>query len=1235
MSSSQYSVFTIDDHIRKKDMWAGSHKPLPTFIPIFTRSDHAISATLRELNIAPALLKCIDEPIVNAIDQAQRTAIKYRRNTAKRTTEIHITVADDNDSRVTISNNGEGIPIEKQPGTQMMMPEFIFGVPFTGSNLSENKGSSIGGTNGLGIKITNIHSREFNVITHNDAQSYQQQWTNGMRDCSSAIITKNTDKCAGTAVSFLLDFAYFSDASSHNELSADDFKNILFSRAMYVSLYIQCIFGTSVCVFWNGAPIADKSHDIAGALFAGAPLICDSQPNLTIFCAPNTTTKWSSSVINGIVVPDGNHITRVLTLIKDAARKQLARLLKCKEADLASRALSSSKIAILIVWRAQNVHWTSQSKDVARFAPRDIDAMRPRDEFINNIAKSIAEAAAQRILNASSSRAVRGAAIDIPLDKYSAALAAGSAQSAKCNLFLAEGDSALNRLGQGISRTIGYQYYGIMSLGGVIPNVRKESNVITQNDIDKNKVSAKLQTVSRSKKLSGNIFMRMFIAATGLDFNCTYNEPRDIARLKYGHIIACVDQDLDGTGNIFSLILSMFQYYWPALIRAGYLQRLATPIVRAYPITRSTNIVSEFYNEREFHEWITARGGDQVVNRAYKVRYNKGIGSNDTDEINQIFRNLRVQTITYRVDRSADRTCHIYLGPDPATRKQQLSRAPPPIIAQYETECTTAHTMPVSYHLLTEAHSYQMDNLERKLNSALDGANQVSRKIINGILSIFSGPNIHQRRKVADLAGTIAASQQYHHGEASMENSITRRAFIAPGGVQVPLILPQGAFGTRMAGGQDAASARYIHTVINDHITPLIFNDEDYPLLAAQFIDGARAEPRDFMPIIPMILLETINVPGHGWNISVYAREFVDVLANLRALIQSNGAALIAPMRPCVFPCGQFDASMATGKWDDDGTRIICDAREMNTMWHGVIIQRADASGIPETWSIGTYEWLSADTIAITELPLYTWTRPYEKVLASIKSRENSIICAYTCVPDDGIAITVTFSEIGLSRFKSIDDRAIVPDLFDSIICALHLRDRMADNINLRVKDRIQEFASYEDVLQWWFPLRRDFYARRIARNIDHFNARIIYFENVIRYLSTAADHISRDMSDDDASAHLSLRKYKKMNVSAFDHLKYEESVSRAVFDANISFDYILNLRERDKTSNAIARFTANLNKWQQMLAQVIRDSCIAPGYPFIGARIWLRELDEIEREIVEGRRTNWQYDTFGRYHYA
>ena len=68
--------------------------------------------------------------------------------------------------------------------------------------------------------------------------------------------------------------------------------------------------------------------------------------------------------------------------------------------------------------------------------------------------------------------------------------------------------------------------------------------------------------------------------------------------------------------------------------------------------------------------------------------------------------------------------------------------------------------------------------------------------------------------KVAQLAGSVAEMSAYHHGEASLMATIVGMAQNFVGSNNINFLLPNGQFGTRLQGGSDAASARYIFTML-------------------------------------------------------------------------------------------------------------------------------------------------------------------------------------------------------------------------------------------------------------------------------------------------------------------------------------------------------------------------------------------------------------------------------------
>ena len=62
------------------------------------------------------------------------------------------------------------------------------------------------------------------------------------------------------------------------------------------------------------------------------------------------------------------------------------------------------------------------------------------------------------------------------------------------------------------------------------------------------------------------------------------------------------------------------------------------------------------------------------------------------------------------------------------------------------------------------------------------------------------------------MAGAVGEMSAYHHGEQSLMSTIVNLAQNYVGSNNINLLMPIGQFGTRLQGGKDNASPRYIFT---------------------------------------------------------------------------------------------------------------------------------------------------------------------------------------------------------------------------------------------------------------------------------------------------------------------------------------------------------------------------------------------------------------------------------------
>ena len=110
----------------------------------------------RTISFVPGLYKIFDEILVNAADHKQRDT--------KGMTQLRVEV-DRTTGRISVHNNGKGIPVEMHKEHGVYVPELIFGHLLSGSNFDDGQKKVTGGRNGFGAKLTNIFSLEFTIET--------------------------------------------------------------------------------------------------------------------------------------------------------------------------------------------------------------------------------------------------------------------------------------------------------------------------------------------------------------------------------------------------------------------------------------------------------------------------------------------------------------------------------------------------------------------------------------------------------------------------------------------------------------------------------------------------------------------------------------------------------------------------------------------------------------------------------------------------------------------------------------------------------------------------------------------------------------------------------------------------------------------------------------------------------------------------------------------------------------
>lgn len=228
------------------------------------------------------------------------------------------------------------------------------------------------------------------------------------------------------------------------------------------------------------------------------------------------------------------------------------------------------------------------------------------------------------------------------------------------------------------------------------------------------------------------------------------------------------------------------------------------------------------------------------------------------------------------------------------------------------------------------------DNI-RSIPSLVDGLKPGQRKVM---FTCFKR-NDKREVKVAQLAGSVAELSAYHHGEVSLCMTIVNLAQNFVGSNNINLLEPRGQFGTRIAGGKDSASPRYIFTKMSP-LTRMIFNPLDDPLLKHEFDDNVKIEPVWYIPLIPMVLVNGADGIGTGWMTKIPNYNPRELIRNIRKMLD-----------------------------EEEPTQMI--------PWYKNFKGSIESCGEQRYVVNGELSIISYNKLEITELPVATWTQNYKE----------------------------------------------------------------------------------------------------------------------------------------------------------------------------------------------------------------------------------------------------------------
>jgi DNA topoisomerase II len=999
----------------------------------------------KKITFVPGFLKTFDELLVNARDASVNDKTC---NTIKVDYDIE-------NGSITVWNNGQdGIPVEEHPEHKTLVPSMIFGELLTSSNYDDNKKRTTGGRNGYGSKLANIFSTKFEVEIGDskNGKKFCQTWETNMSIAHKAKVTKYSAKTSYVKVTYYPDFEKL---HVKNGLNNDHLK--LFQRRAID------ITGTSILnskepmkVFFNGdkIPINNFKKYIESSFDTDTIYMDDSSDRweVGVIYKPDEGNEVISFV-NGISTHrGGTHVNHVVDqIIKSLTTDFINK--KHKNVKVSSAIIKES-LVFYINSIVENPAFSSQTKDTLTTKTSTFGSTyKPSVAMMKKLAKSgivekviklaeFKESAGLKKTDGKKQIKLKG------IPKLEDANKAGSKDASSCSLILTEGDSAkaFAMAGLGI---VGRDKYGVFPLKGKLLNVREASvKVIGAND-----------EINHLKQI------------IGLKQNIDYSNESNFSQLRYGRIIILTDQDVDGS-HIKGLLMNFLHVLWPELLkRDGFITSLATPIVKLF----KGKEVKTFYNLTEHQDCIDELKSKNNLS-GWKTKYYKGLGTSTSSEAKEYFYGIEDKLIQYFYNSAIKGITHTESSDNELSEDESVEE----LVEESKTE-TSEQQVPVkangllsidddaitlafdktrsddrktwllkynknkilSYDQKQISYSdfihkdlihFSNDDTCRSIPSVIDGFKPSHRKIFYG--AALRGLD-KTEVKVAQLAGFVSDKAAYHHGEMSLTGAIIGMAQDYIGSNNINVLKPNGQFGTRIKGGRDAASPRYIWTEFAE-LTSLIFRKEDEQILDYMYEDGLRIEPECYYPIIPMVLVNGAEGIGTGFSTKCPQFNPVDIINNIINMIDNKDYITMTPW------------------W---------------SLFEGTVEKIDDQNYINK----GNYQIID-DKVIIRELPVGEWTSNYKEYLEKLldqesnkKNKSNINLLNYVDNnTDKRIYFELEFNKSFLSNISNVEK-----------LLKLEKNVKLG-NIHLYNKNgTIKKYKDIKDIVDEFFGIRLEVYQKR------------------------------------------------------------------------------------------------------------------------------------------------------------
>ena len=1083
MTKTSYKSLDQREHIlHRPDMYIGSVKNVHQDKYVAIENDGSYRIIKKNMEYNPGLVRLFIEALSNAIDNLWRS-----KKANVPLTKIKVNV-DKETGMISILNDGLHIPVEINEPSGLYIPDMIFGKFLSGSNYDDTEERLTSGRNGVGVKAVNAFSKSFTVKICDpvNGKLYTQTWSDNMLNKTQPKIVSSKLKNGYTEVSWITDFQRFGcEGYSSKTIS------------LFLKHCIDTAMITNVSVYFNDKKLPVKNLSDYASLFleeeTKEKLVINTD-NCNVVLLPNTDGDFESiSFVNGIETHDGGvHVDAW----SSAIFKPLSEKYSTKKGPQLSVKDIKPFFKIFVNCTIPNPSFNSQEKSKlvspsikADVLPKHINSIY-KWSISDNINELLKSKDIQALKKTEKKRGFKR------IEGYDPANLSGGKQSKECTLILCEGLSAKTYAVLGIDVGAygkkGRNYFGVYALRGKGLNTR----------------NATVSSISKNREITD------IIQALNLKYDADYTKDDNFNTLNYGKVMILTDQDDDGL-HISGLIMNFFHSMFPSLMNrtSPFIVSMRTPLVRIYTKTKQ----HVFYNLDEFRNFTEKND----ISKA-QIKYFKGLGTSSDKEVRDSFGKSIVE---YYLDEKADENMNKAFHSKLSNQRKEWLRMYDPKNCMVSFK-DSVNTMSISDFINKELIRFSQDDCNRNIPNLIDGLKTSQRKILYA--TIVKGLNYSGKTmKVAQLAGFVAETTSYHHGEQCLFDTIIKMAHEFPGSNNIPLLFRDGQFGSRLCNGNDAASARYIFTKL-EKLTRLIFRPEDDCLLTHIQEEGDKIEPEFYVPIIPMILVNGNESIGTGWSSSIPCYNPLELIDSIKEWLKNKNSAWVI-----------------TDECDDIKCSVIPELKPWYRDFYGTI-ERTDTTKFTTTGIMLDEE---KNKYTITELPIGTWTDNMKDHIEQL-------------IEDKKIKNYKNYSTPKKIHFALQSNSPMS-------VSDMKLKTTISTNNMVMFSEGVvKKFESTDHIIDEFCKIRYDYYVRRKQLTLKQLMYELTVVENKMRFLKEV-------MNDE-----LIINKKEEDQI-------YKELEDRKYYKDDNSYRYLLSMQISSFTSTKLNELDKNLKKLKNTIKEL------------------------------------------------